>query len=135
MGAYKLDWVAQNIARRIGQSGFKNEEISCEQFAKIAKISGNTARGYTEQEIQQIDAYLPNPFSITCRLISPKGGMRIRVSGCRYGPLGLIAYPVLPRIHERIYEFAVRCIDCLEEGSEIREGWRQARQKRRGFNL
>lgn len=129
---YNAEEIARNIRQNIPKTDFKNKEISCAEFAKLAGISESTARNWDDSAYDQIGAYLGRPYSITSRRCAPRESMKIKVSGCHYGPFGLIAWPIGPRIYERVNNFIDRIIEFRQESFDIRVGERKARTRRLG---
>lgn len=129
-----LEKTANIISQRVEQSGMKNRDLSSEEFAKLAEISGNTVRSHDHDDyFQQLEHYLPKELKIIMTMVKvpEKESMRIKVIGCHQnGPFGLISYPVLPRIRQRIFEWVDRRLGFIEENMDERKIWCDARIKR-----
>lgn len=130
LGPYKLRDIASTIERNIeASSELKNVDLSPEKFAKLAGISGNTAREWGENDYIELNKELKPPFNISCIPID-KPSKILKVTGCCYGPLGIVAWPISDRAIVRVFDTGQRIRHCIDEGIARRKIWRAARVKR-----
>lgn len=127
---YNAEEIARNLRHNIQAVGFKNKWMGCAQFANLAGISENTALNWDKPEYQQIEAHLGKPYSIIIKKHPHRKPREIKVSGCHYGPLGLIAWPVGHRILGRACDFRDRVIEFRQESCDIRVGECKSRKRR-----
>lgn len=126
---YNPKKIAENIMKNANKSN-KNRCLNAEEFAPIAGVSPNTVRSWPLDAYKELDKYLELPYSVDADHKEQAPKTVIRISGCKYGRFGVVAWPILPRIVGRLRDCYERTSRHRKEVRTNRKMIRRARQKR-----